>query len=159
MLARGEQTTKKEKGREMPKTGGKRRPLVRTEKVAKVRPGAPLLETRARSILSTMVTEVAAEPTNLQLPELPPVVEAALAAKRLPGESSLDDLPTRDLAAIARQGASLELDGTRHDAAALVSIAKNVKDDAHLKIINSGRFTADELARIACSAPGQVILG
>jgi hypothetical protein len=159
VLARSEQITKKEKGREMPKTGGKRRPLVRTQKAAKIRPSAPLLETRARSILSAMVTEVSAEPTDLQLPELPPVVEAALAAKRLPGESSLDDLPTRDLAAIARQGASLELDGAKHDAAALVSIAKNVKDDAHLKIINSGRFTADELGCIVRSAPGQVILG
>jgi len=49
------------------------------------------------------------------------------------------------------------LDGARHEAADLVALARNVKDDAHLKINNSGTFTADELARIAGSAAGQVI--
>jgi hypothetical protein len=141
----------------MPKTRGKRRPLERTQKAKKIRPGAPLLETRARSILSTMVSEVAVEePTeNLQLPEvLPPVAAEALPPLE---EPSLDDLSTSALAEIVRQGASLELDGAKHDAAALVALAKNVKDDAHLKINNSGTFSAEELARIARNTPGQVI--
>jgi len=141
------------RGMEMPKTR-RERPLARTQKAKKVRPGAPLLETRARSILSTMVTEVAAEPeAGLQLPEAPaaePVADAAV--------HSIDDLPTSALAAIARQGASLELDGTKHDADALAELAENVTDDAHLKINNAGSFTAEELASIARSAPGQVIL-
>jgi len=148
----------------MPKTRGKRRPLERTQKAKKIRPGAPLLETRARSILSTMVTEVtevtevAQTSTDLQLPEAPPPV-VAMPAEVLPpeGEPSLDDLPASDLAAIARQGASLEIDGAKHDVVAVVSLAKNVKDDAHLKVNNSGTFTAEELALIARSAPGQVI--
>jgi hypothetical protein len=145
----------------MPKTRGKRRPLERTQKAKKIRPGAPLLETRARSILSTMVTEVtevAQASTDLQLPEAPPPV-VAMPAEVLPpeGEPSLDDLPASDLAAIARQGASLEIDGAKHDVVAVVSLAKNVKDDAHLKVNNSGTFTAEELALIARSAPGQVI--
>ena len=145
----------------MPKTRGNRRPLERTQKAKKIRPGAPLLETRARSILSTMVTEVtevAQTSTDLQLPEAPPPV-VAMPAEVLPpeGEPSLDDLPASDLAAIARQGASLEIDGAKHDVVAVVSLAKNVKDDAHLKVNNSGTFTAEELALIARSAPGQVI--
>ena len=142
------------KGIDMP-TSGKRPRLERTQKAKEVSPGAPLLETRARSILSTMVSEVAAEPDTLHMPEEPPMVAVAdgVAAE----EPSLDDMPTRDLAEIARQGGSLELDGARHDAAALETLARNVKDEAHLKINNSGTFSADELARIARSAPGQVI--
>jgi hypothetical protein len=149
-------TINKLKGREMPKTGGKRRQLERTQKAKKVRPGAPLLETRARSILTTMVGEVTGEPTDLQLPEAPApvVVEAADEA----AAQSIDDLPTSELAVIARQGASLEVDGTKHDVVDLVSLAKSVRDDAHLKINNSGTFTAEELALIARSGPGQVIL-
>ncbi len=145
------------KGFDMPKTKGKRPPLVRTQRAKKVRPGAPLLETRARAILSTMVTEVAAEPTegasDLQLPEPPaPVpVEAA------DSDPSLDALPAGDLEEIARQGASLELDGSKYEAIELVSLAKSMQDEAHLRISNSGTFTAEELALIARSTPGQVI--
>lgn len=152
--------TKNLKGREMPKTRGTRRPMERTQKAKKVRTDVPLLETRARSILSAMVSEVAAEPNeapnDLQLPQAP--------APILVGETpdmvaqSLDDLPASALAKIARNGASLEVDGARHEAEDLVSLAKNVTDDAHLKINNSGTFTVEELAAIARSAPGQVIL-
>jgi hypothetical protein len=161
MLGRSTQTTKNLKESEMPKTGGKRRPLERTQKAKKIRPGAPLLETRARSILSTMVGEVAAELSDLQLPEAPPPeVSSAPREQPLPSEAdqSLDDFPASDLAAIARQGASLEVDGAKHDVVALVALAKSVTDDAYLKINNSGTFTAAELALIARSSPpGQVI--
>lgn len=143
----------------MPMTRGKRPRLARTQRAKKIRPSAPLLETRARSILSEMVTEMAAEPMDdaLRLPEPPKPI--LVDEESLGGEAhSLDDMPADDLAEIARQGASLELDGSKHDAADLVSLAKNVKDDAHLKITNSGTFTADELAMIARSGGGQVIL-
>ncbi len=141
----------------MPKTGGKRQPLARTQKAKKIRPSAPFLETRARAILSTMVTEVTAEPTDLQLPEAPPIVAPAAEVLLPETEPSLDDLPASDLAAIARQGASLEVDGSKHDVVALVALAKSVTDDAYLKVSNSGTFTPKELALIARSTPGQVI--
>lgn len=140
-----------------PKSKGKRRALVRTQKAKTVRPGAPLLETRARAILSTMVTEVTAQPgdgpTDLQLPK-PPGPMPATAAD---ANASLDALPAGDLAEIARQGASLELDGSKYEAVELVSLARSVQDEAHLRISNSGTFTAEELALIARSTPGQVI--
>jgi hypothetical protein len=141
------------KGRDMAKTG-KRRPMERTRKIQKIRPGAPLLETRARSILSAMVDEVTGETAGVQLPEVPPLVIAEAGEE---AAATIDDLPASDLAAIARQGASLELDGARYDAEELLSVAKNVKDDAHLKVSNSGTFTAEELGKIARSTPGQVI--
>ncbi len=147
------------KGFDMPKTKGKRQPLVRTQRAKKVRPGAPLLETRARSILSTMVTEVAAEPTegasDLRLPEPPAPVPVEASDAQF--GSPLDDLPADDLAEIARQGASLELDGSRYEAVELVSLAQSMQDEAHLRISNSGTFTAKELALIARATSGQVI--
>jgi len=148
--------TKNEKGRNMSKAKAKRRSLERTQKAKRIRPGAPLLETRARSILTTMVGEVTGQPTDLQLPEAPGPVLVEVAEEEV--AQSIDDLPTSDLAVIARQGASLEVDGTKHDVVDLVSLAKSVRDDAHLKINNSGTFSAEELGMIARSKPGQVIL-
>lgn len=154
MLPRVEQTNEstKPKGSNMPKTGGKRRPLVRTQKAKKIGPGAPFLETRARSILSTMVTEVEAEP-GVRMPEVPPPMVAAPSEL----EPVLEDLTAGELAAIAREGASLELDGSKFEAEELAKLARNVTDDAHLKVSNSGTFTAEELGMIARSAHGQVI--
>jgi hypothetical protein len=154
MLPRLGQThqSKKPKGRNMPKAGGKRRPLVRTQKAKKIGPGVPLLETRARSILSTMVTEVEGEP-GARMPEVPPPMVAAPPEL----EMALEDLTASELAAIAREGASLELDGSKFEAEELAKLARNVTDDAHLKVSNSGTFTAEELGMIARSAHGQVI--
>jgi hypothetical protein len=145
-------TTQSKKGRNMPKTGGKRRPLARTLKAKKIRPGAPLLETRARSILSTMVTEMEGAP-GVRVPEAPPPMLATAPET----EPALEDMTPSELAAIAREGASLELDGSKFAADELAKLAKNVRDDAHLRVSNSGTFTAEELGMIARNAQGQVI--
>lgn len=147
----------------MPKAGTKRRPLERTQKAKRVRTSAPLLETRARTILETMVEEVAdAAPAGLTLPEAPePIAPAAVvvhgAESVQDSSQSIDELATRELLSIVRQGASLELDGSKYTPDELALLAENVTDQAHLKISNSGGFTAKELAAIARSGPGQVI--
>jgi len=147
----------------MPKTGPKRRPLERTQKAKRMRTSAPLLETRARTILETMVQEVAdAAPAGLTLPEAPePIVAAAASAHDAEvaqdAGQTIDELATRELLSIVRQGASLELDGSKYTPDELALLAENVTDQAHLKISNSGGFTVKELAAIARSGPGQVI--
>jgi hypothetical protein len=147
----------------MPKTGTKRRSLERTQKAKRVRTSAPLLETRARTILETMVEEVAdAAPAGLTLPEAPePIVAAAAGAHDAEAAhdagQTIDELATRELLSIVRQGASLELDGSKYSPDELALLAENVTDQAYLKISNSGGFTAKELAAIARSGPGQVI--
>ncbi len=158
MFARTEQAkTNYRDGGMMPKTGAKRRPLERTQKAKRVRPSAPLLETRARTILETMVEEVAdVAPAGLTLPEVPEPIEAA-AESANPEAQSIDELATRDLVAIVQNGASLELDGSRYTSDELALLAENVTADAHLKINNSGSFSAKELAAIAQTGPGQVI--
>jgi hypothetical protein len=144
--------SKKTKGRDMPKTGGKRRPLVRTQKAKEIGPGAPLLETRARSILSTMVSEAEGAP-GVRMPEAP----LPMIATPPEVEPALEDLTPSELAAIAREGASLELDGSKFAADELAKLARSVTGDAHLRVSNSGTFTAEELGMIARSTPGQVI--
>lgn len=147
----------------MPKTGTKRRPLERTQKAKRVRTSAPLLETRARTILETMVEEVAdAAPAGLTLPEAPePIVAAAASAHDAEAAQeagqTIDELATGELLSIVRQGASLELDGSKYTSDELTLLAENVTDQAYLKISNSGSFTAKELTAIARSGPGQVI--
>jgi hypothetical protein len=49
--------------------GAKRPALAETQKAKRVRPGAPLLETRARPILATMVHEAVTESMRPELPE------------------------------------------------------------------------------------------
>jgi hypothetical protein len=158
MFGRTEQaTTKNRKGEGMPKTGARRRPLERTQKAKKVRPSAPLLETRARTILETMVEEVAdAAPAGLTLPEVPePILAAPEPASA--EVQSIDELATRDLVTIVKNGGSLEVDGSRYTSDELELLAENVTQQAHLKINNSGSFSAKELAAIAQTGPGQVI--
>ncbi len=141
----------------MPKTGAKRRPLERTQKAKKVRPSAPLLETRARTILETMVEEVVdGAPAGLTLPEMQEPV-APEAEPTAAAAQSIDDLATRDLVKIAKNGGSLEIDGSRYTSDELALLAENVTEQAHLKINNSGSFSAKELAAIAQTGPGQVI--
>lgn len=140
----------------------KRRSLERTRKAKKVGPGAPLLETRARTILATMVEEVVAEPMGLTLPEVADpaalVAQPAAGAVEKPDAAqTIDELATLDLVSIARQGASLEVDGSKYTSDELALLARNMTDQAHLKVSKSGTFTAGELAAIARSGPGQVI--
>jgi hypothetical protein len=156
MFGRMEQaTTNNRKGEGMPKTRPKRRPLERTQKAMKVRPGAPLLETRARTILATMVEEVAdVSSAGLTLPEVPePTAPEPVATEA----QSIDEFATRDLVTIAQSGGSLEVDGSRYTPDELALIAEAVTTEAHLKINNSGSFSAKELAVIAKTGPGQVI--
>lgn len=149
----------------MPDRETKRRALPRTQKAKAVRPSAPLLETRARAILATLVEEVTADPgEDLRLPELPETAAPAAAAvapagSGVPAEAvqTIDALATPELAAIARHGGSLEVDGSLYKAAELSLLARNVTEQAHLKILNSGGFTAEELKAIAECKPGQVI--
>ncbi len=159
MFGRTEQArTNNRKGEGMPKTGPKRRPLERTQKAKKVRPSAPLLETRARTILATMVEEVASGPDGLKLPETPePVAPESTSDAQLDLGQSIDELATPELVSIARHGASLEVDGSKYTSAELALLADAVTDQAHLKIHNSGSFSAKELSAIAQRGPGQVI--
>ncbi len=110
----------------MPKTGARRRQLERTQKAKKVRPSAPLLETRARTILETMVEEVAdAAPAGLTLPEVPePILAAPEPASA--EVQSIDELATRDLVTIVKNGGSLEVDGSRYTSDELELLAENV---------------------------------
>jgi hypothetical protein len=158
MFGRAEQA-KPENGGGMPKTGAKRRPLERTQKAKRVRPSAPLLETRARTILETMVEEVAnVAPAGLTLPEVPePIATAPAVVSENDATQTIDELATGELVSIVQQGASLEVDGSRYTSDELALIAENVTGQAHLKISNSGGFSARELAAIANSGPGQVI--
>ncbi len=160
MFGRAEQTKHNENGRGelMPKTGGKQR-LEQTLKAKTMRPSAPLLETRARTILATMVDEVTSgeKPSGLMLPERAAPIVAAPAAEEEVAQT-IDELATRELVSIVRHGASLEVDGSRYTSDELGLLAENVTDQAHLKINNSGGFSARELAAIAQRGPGQVIL-
>jgi hypothetical protein len=158
MFGRTEQAKLKDGGG-MPKTGAKRRSLERTQKAKRVRPSAPLLETRARTILETMVEEVAnVAPAGLTLPEVPePIEAAATVVSEEDAAQTIDELATGELVSIVQQGASLEVDGSRYTSDELALIAENVTGQAHLKISNSGGFSARELAAIANSGPGQVI--
>ena len=146
----------------MPKTGAKRHSLERTQKAMRVRPGAPLLETRARTILATMVEEVAGGAADGMI--LPEVAELSIAETTVSTPEaqddtvqSIDELATRELVSIVRHGASLEVDGSRYTSDELALLAENVTAEAHLKINNSGSFSARELASIAQTGPGQVI--
>lgn len=159
MIVRGKSAGKGEGQKKAAK-----RSLVRTRKAQKAQPGAPSPETRSRAILATMVREVASEPNDWTLPDVPAAVPVSDAAPDTawddPGEDTqaLDDMPANDLAAIARHGGSLEIDGSKYTCGELTSLARNVTDGrAHLKINNSGAFSADELSAIARSKPGQVI--
>jgi hypothetical protein len=167
MFGRTEQAHKtNRKGSEMPKTGPNTHSRKRGSKVRSVHVGAPALETRSRQILATIVEEAIAEPNDLKLPDptasfRPDVLAEAQAsdqADQSEGEQPIDDLATHDLVTIAQHGASLEVDGSKYTSDELTLIAENVTDQAHLKISNSGAFSAKQLAAIAQSGAGQVIL-
>ena len=154
----------------MPKTGAKPRARTRGSKTRSVHVGAPTLETRSRQILAAIVEEATAEPSDLKLPDpdaaLGPVVGEASAPIDVPQPAqpekdesvqTIDELATRDLVSIVRHGASLEVDGSKYTSGELTLLAENVAGEAHLKINNSGAFSAGELAAIAKSTSGQVI--
>ena len=152
----------------MPKTGAKPRSSQRRRKPQTVTVGMPALETRSRHILAEIIEEAMMEPDGLKLPDPAAFAASDVLAGALPepaqpdtanGEVSqpVDDLATHDLVTVVQHGASLEVDGSRYTSDELALLAENVTDQAHLKINNSGSFSAKELAAIAQSGPGQVI--
>ena len=138
---------------------------VAPRRAKRVRHSAPCVETQARTILAAMVEEAVQENAGLKLPDVSGTEPAAgngSAVAFAPGSEpaagqGIDELKTQDLVAIAKDGASLELDGSRFSSQELALLAENVGDQAHLKIANSGNFTREELSTIALSASGQVI--
>jgi hypothetical protein len=128
--------------------------------------GSPALETRSREILAEIIEEAMAERDGIKLPD-PAALTAFDTAITEPAETSaaaeaeaaqpIDELATPDLVKIAQHGASLELDGSKYTSEELELIAEHVADEAHLKISNSGAFSARELAAIAQRGAGQVI--
>ena len=150
----------------MPKTGANVRATQRRRKARTVSITNPAPETRSRQILAEIIEEAMAEPGSLKLPDpgafvsadAAPVTAAPAAVEEEAEKAQpVDDHATRDLVAIAQHGASLELDGAKYSSDELALIAENVSDDAHLRIKNSGGFSAKELATIAKRGPGQVI--
>ena len=150
----------------MPKSRANPSPTT-PRRAKRMRHSAPCVETQARTILAAMVEEAVQENSGLKLPDVSGTEPAAgngSAVAFEPGSEleaaagqGIDELRTQDLVAIAKDGASLELDGSRFSSEELTLLAENVSDQAHLKIANSGNFTREELSTIALSAPGQVI--
>ncbi|MDQ0475480.1 hypothetical protein [Labrys wisconsinensis] len=58
---------------------------------------------------------------------------------------------------LARTGANVEVDAAPYTAVQLKSIAKELRDGAHMRIINTHDKTAIELAGVAQAKPGQII--
>lgn len=61
-----------------------------------------------------------------------------------------------ELQAIARAGASLDVDGSRLTSLELQAVGRALGDSATLTVSNASKFTSLELQAIARSAPGRV---
>lgn len=61
----------------------------------------------------------------------------------------IEHLAAQDLAMIARNGGSLEVNGGAFTADDLAMIARNLKEGSFLKVLNSGSKTAQDMAMIA----------